>query len=167
MVRISLRVYYGISVASNEDSTSLHHDHSYFSTTTSESKTSSVVVTTESVAVVPSAELVDHDYCSGPGSASSDQPQPLPPSSSDSSTSDQCPTELRSKLSSDIQDHNYCRQLVSSPPGATPDRVPEPEGAVGSIVEIDETDDASNLASQKLFSQNDDSVSNNSPLMDK
>ena len=155
------------SVASNEDSTSLRHDHSYFSSTTSESKTSSVVVTaTESVAVVPSAELVDHDYCSGPGSASSDQPQPLPPSSSDSSTSDQCPTELRSKLSSDIQDHNYCRQLVPSPPGATPDRVPEPE-AVGSIVENDATDDASNLASQELFSQNDDSVLNNSPLTDK
>ena len=107
-----LCVYYGVSVASNEDSTSLHHDHSYFSSTISESKTSSVIVTAaESVAVIPSTELVDHDYCSGPGSASSDQPQPPPTPSSDSSASDQCPTELRSKLSSDIQDHNYCRQL--------------------------------------------------------
>ncbi|CAI7994895.1 hypothetical protein GBAR_LOCUS1568 [Geodia barretti] len=96
--------------------------------------------------------LADPDYCSvlEPRllSLEGDQLQDLPPPPSSASD-----TEFRSKLSSDIQDHNYCRQLAPNPPGVTQDLTSEP---VRDITQNAVSDETCNLASQELFSQGDD-----------
>ena len=113
----------------------------------------------QNVAAVSTARLADHDYCNvlGPTSLEGDQPQDLTPPSSASDT------ELRSKLSSDIQDHNYCRQLAPNPPGTTQDSSSE---QVRGIAQNAVSDGPCNLASQELFSQGDDDRVENELLAD-
>jgi hypothetical protein len=153
----------------SQQSTSLQHDHSYFSSASEGGEGACgalgalpVAEQRERVAVVSAAQLADHDYCSVLEPAScleGDQPQDLPPPPS--STSD---TELRSKLSSDIQDHNYCRQFAPNPPGATQDLTSELH--VRDIAQNAVSDEPCNLASQELFSQSDDDHVANEPLAD-
>ena len=154
-----------LSDGSHQQSTCFQHDHSYFSSTREVVDTQSTAERRDIVVVASAAQLADHDYCSGatPGSSlEGDEPQPSapppPPFFESSSNSD---TELRSMLSSDIQDHNYCRQLVLNPPGATPDeRSSEPVSVRDIVQKSVATDEPCNMASQELFSQGDDRVPN-------
>ena len=157
-----------LSSEESQQSTSLQHDHSYFSSASEEGEGACGALVVfpaaeqrERVEVVPAARLADHDYCSVLEPASSlegDQLQDLPPPPSSASD-----TEFRSKLSSDIQDHNYCRQLAPNPPGVTQDLTSEP---VRDITQNAVSDETCNLASQELFSQGDDDRVANEPLAD-
>ena len=157
-----------LSSEESQQSTSIQHDDSYFSAPTEEGEGAcgALVVLPEAeqrerVEIVPAAQLADHDYCSVLEPASSlegDQLHDLPPPP----TSD---TEFRSKLSSDIQDHNYCRQLAPNHPGVTQDLTSEPV-SVRDIAQNAVSDETCNLASQELFSQGDDDRVANEPLAD-
>ena len=159
-----------LSSEESQQSTSLQHDHSYFSSASEEGEGACGALVVfpaaeqrERVEVVPAARLADHDYCSVLEHVSSlegDQLQDLPPPPSSASD-----TEFRSKLSSDIQDHNYCRQLAPNPPGVTQDLTSEPV-SVRDIAQNAVSDETCNLASQELFSQGDDDRVANEPLAD-
>ena len=83
----------------------LKHDHSYFST----NQPSEIDIPPNTASTSSSNNIMtDHIYCSTSEHAVHISQQKL------DSESDQVHSELRSKLSSDIQDHNYCRLSPTS-----------------------------------------------------
>ena len=126
----------------------LEHDRSYFSSSLHKDPPDGDAQSWRSaVPVVKSAEPTNHIYCNttiqaSPHSRLAQQPQHEP-------TSPATQTDLRSKLSSDVQDHNYCRL---SPPNTSPTTLEAVavEDANGTRPERDDSE--SITGSQELFS---------------
>ena len=138
---------------------SLEHDHAYFASSVETQGDTPVEMEAESVgegsvAVGPAAaQLADHAYCNTGRPGDLEHQQTLSETSSDQA-------ELRSKLSSDVPDHTYCRQLVSNSPGASSD-IPADQLAVGDVVSNELCDNSAE--SQDLFSENDEQVVDEPP----
>ena len=121
----------------------LEHDHSYISSCQHQNLTDGETQSRSSD--VPIATLTDHAYCNmtKPASPPHQPAQQL----QHESQSARALTELRSKLSSDVQDHNYCRL---SPRDVSP-TTPEPM-AVECNTQPRAGDSRSPTESQELFS---------------
>lgn len=118
------------------------HDHSYICQQEQSDVDGQSMTEQSSNIPVTSAELADHAYCNltSPGS-----PHQQAAPQCESNDHDQTLTELRSKLSSDVQDHNYCRVHM-------PESSPAQEREV-IVCDTEPGSDADNdTESQELFS---------------
>lgn len=99
------------SIGKAQDHSSLDHDHPYHCLGQQMAPSSVESQSSISAPLVTSAELADHSYCSTTTLASSLQTAVAPMSAmlQHESSGGHTMTDLRSKLSSDVQDHNYCR----------------------------------------------------------
>ena len=156
------------STAESQDS-NLQHDHPYFSSlVTGESgskmESEAICEESESVQMAP-AQLADHDYWNSNNSTAPSldqhQPPPQPELLSASSPGDQ-QLELRSKLSSDVPDHTYCRQLATNSTGAHPVSAQEKLVTPGDVNAVLE-----DPASQELFSQTREVIAVDEPSRSK
>ena len=129
----------GCGEAQDEPPSSLLHDHSYFS---QESKEHSNDVQSTVKLSTMSSGCVDHMYYSMAGVSATGQ-------SSVVSEKDEVPNDLRSKLSSDVRDHSYCRTPEAGQTSVPPEYLP-----------VVSTQSSEVLESQDLFSADHSSTEN-------
>ena len=138
----------GGSRSVEQKQSNLEHDHSYFSSSLHQNPPDGDPQSrSSSVPVAKSAELTDHVYCNttnqvSPRSQPAQQPQHEP-------NSPETQTDLRSKLSSDVQDHNYCRL---SPPATSPTTLEAVTVEDTNDTRPEKDDSGSITESQELFS---------------